>query len=555
MFAASSRYVDENDDHEEIEEDEGEEHRDEISEKEREIAARYERDTQEAFERSRRTFLDVVDENLNPEQVKAIKNAIKKPFSIIHGMPGTGKTTTIQTLVKCWKYVHLSSDVVIMLLAPTGKATQLLQKLDFGGYANREDGTIDESVRGTPVSCMTVDMMLSSTSFHKKGSYVLIDEASMLTCTKFGKILDALEPARVVLVGDPDQLDPIETPPGEETFFETLCLHSDVIPNVKLTKTYRFANVNAALMHNITDFNTISTCEDLKVDGATFTVLQDAESWESIEAQIRSVCHTIRDSKMKETYQFICRTNELRTKLNAAVQEVMSYGYSDSTEIGIRLNDPVICLSNHYVNKRLKVANGTIGRMCWTPARGFHVMYENGFKDYEMDTQFELAYAITTHKSQGDQYDNVLFVLEPSDDRRGGERKAVYTVMSRAKKRCIVIGIPERLNKLLERSARKRRSDFAGYFDEALESYVPPPPAPEPTVEEEEEVHTTERAHAPRKKIRRTRPHVDAPSNTTDEPEHRTDSPGDGDDDADAHVTTAPTFAPRKAVDFYNDYD
>ena len=155
------------------------------------------------------------DPDLNLEQQKAVINALAHPFTIITGGPGTGKTFTAARIVK-----HLGMPQVVVA-APTGKAA-----------ANLEKGI------GRPVRSGTLHSLLqirSAKDFQNPYPYIsadllIVDECSMIDCQMFTYLLSALEAGkRVVLIGDRDQLPPVEG----GSFFSDL-IDSGVVPVTKL---------------------------------------------------------------------------------------------------------------------------------------------------------------------------------------------------------------------------------------------------------------------------------------------------------------------------------
>lgn len=120
-----------------------------------------------------------------------------------------------------------------------------------------------------------------------------------------------------------------------------------------------------------------------------------------------------------------------------------------------RVGDPVMCDENLYeydsdLKKRvLRVANGTMGRLESDAFSNFGVVYENGFRDMApFRSIFQAAYAITNHKSQGSEFDHVVFVCDTTEMAEV-ESGMIFTAISRAKRTCVVIGTRARIQTAL----------------------------------------------------------------------------------------------------------
>lgn len=177
------------------------------------------------------TLLDVDDDALRaavharfdrPQDARqrlAAATAALSRLTVLTGGPGTGKTTTVARLVAVLRDVA-GPDLRVALAAPTGKAAARLQEAVNAELARLAGAPLDAAA-STPLTASTVHRLLgwrpSSTRFAHDSSHrlphdvVVLDEASMVSLPLLARVLDALRPdARLVLVGDPDQLASVE---------------------------------------------------------------------------------------------------------------------------------------------------------------------------------------------------------------------------------------------------------------------------------------------------------------------------------------------------------
>ncbi len=358
---------------------------------------------------------------LNEQQQKAIENAREHRISIVLGSPGSGKTFVIKEIIKQW------GTAKIYCLAPTGKATNMIQRVIHIPHV------------------YTVDKYLTNTA--QTNIHLLIDECSMLTTEQFKEIvesalLEKIKIEKIVLIGDVNQLPPPKSP--NDQFLKQMAA---VFPCVTLTKLYRFKDESAALCRNIQEMMSMETMQ-LYTDETSFSILFDSHSKEDILHNVRRVCISLKYCE-GETTQFICGTNAYREELNREIRVMMQkMGESIlavTMPIPLFLNEPVVCTQNYYDKGELKLPNGTLGKIVREREGGFILRHENGFKEKApFKTKMELAYATTIHAAQGDEYDNVIVIC---DSNQYSDKRMLYTAISRAKKRCVLIGSRERVNR------------------------------------------------------------------------------------------------------------
>lgn len=169
--------------------------------------------------------------SLLPEQAQAIQQLERQALTIISGGPGTGKTYTAGLLVKIfWKGISPSQreNCKIALAAPTGKAAANLQKSLANAVADLQDFP--------PIQATTLHALLNLNSKIQKqpvlisADLLVIDECSMIDIRLMSLLLQALKPgARLIMLGDPFQLPPIEVGAFFSDMVQLVCAPGDQI--------------------------------------------------------------------------------------------------------------------------------------------------------------------------------------------------------------------------------------------------------------------------------------------------------------------------------------
>lgn len=345
---------------------------------------------------------------LDATQLQAVEQAKRQRLCVVYGGPGTGKSTVTQEIVK-------ALPQPVLCVAPTGKAAERLKQA-VGDAA--EVYTLDK-VLATP-ECIE--------RFRQRAA--LVDEASMVGMELLADFCRDVQPSRLVLVGDAHQLPPV----GDAPVFPVL-VRSPGVPSVELTRVYR-QNHASALYRAIRGIH--AGRADFGDDDSFHLLLTPNQ-----RERVAELC------TQTPRPQFLCLTNEMRAELNSLVQsKVNAKGrkVQGITWMDVREGDPVMCTKNLYDKETgtLLVSNGAMG--CVMNQRGtgkLVVVYGTTFADApnkwgKYESTFELAYCITVHKSQGDEFPSVVVAL----GRGGGDwatRALLYTAVSRAKESCTVL--------------------------------------------------------------------------------------------------------------------
>jgi exodeoxyribonuclease V alpha subunit len=372
-------------------------------------------------------------------QQHAVRNALGNKLSILTGGPGTGKTSTLRSLVDILK----AKGVRVHLAAPTGRAAQRLAETT-GGYAS----TIHRLLKYDPAVGFT-----SNESHPLATDFLIVDEVSMLD-TRLASALFQAVPARahLLLVGDTDQLPSV----GPGNVLQDLITASrapvtrlSVIFRQKgqsgiVTTAHAINSGETALPLVATDIENIPASSDL-----TFVVAESAE--DCVRKVIRLCtefiprnydrCDPIADVQvMAPMHKGVAGVANLNLQLQAALNP---RGRAISTQSGeFRQGDKVIQLRNNY-DKNL--FNGDIGSIAaLDPEAGQITAVFDGarhmFTRGEMG-DLSLAYSISIHKSQGSEYPVVIVPLLKAHFMML-QRNLLYTAITRGRRKVFIVGEP-----------------------------------------------------------------------------------------------------------------
>lgn len=415
-------------------------------------------------------FLDEVETSQGiqfaKQQRAAIQMAMANKISILTGGPGTGKTFTVNMIVKCIK--HFSPSASFTLLAPTGKASNRMREL-----IKMPATTIHKGIGLGPREATQEDKQIVVDT-----DYVIVDESSMIDAELFHQLLTHIGPkTNVLIVGDYEQLPSV----GPGLILRDL-IQSGVIPCTRLEFIYRQAKQSAIasnaykLLHGI-----VSGGEDgiiLKSKSKDFwfveTPSEDEVRAKIVEQTFRLL--TIRNERIEDicilsptklgtigTYEL---NKYLQNRINPSATGKEEYLVSDIDLF--RVGDKVIHTKN---NSELGVSNGDTGIITsiYYSAPLKAKVIEVNFTDKddvvvyhgEAIEELDLAYAITIHKSQGSEYKTVIMPMMFSHEFMLS-KNSVYTAWTRAKEKVICIGQSEIVDKIA-RSRRKinRNSNLA----------------------------------------------------------------------------------------------
>lgn len=407
---------------------------------------------------------------LDDMQRRAVMEAVRNGVMVITGGPGTGKTTTINTLIRYFEYENLD----IRLAAPTGRAAKRMTEAT--GY---EAQTIHRMLEltGTPDE-NTAARFERNEQNPLETDVIIIDEMSMVDISLMHSLLKAIMPGtRLILVGDINQLPSV----GPGNVLKDI-INSHCFNVVMLTKIFRQAMESAI----VTNAHRINAGETIDMDRKTpdFFCLKryDAMSVAGVVvALIRDkLPPNVKAAPFDIQVLTPMRKGELGVeRLNVVLQQYLNPPSEDKREKeyhqGIfREGDKVMQIKNNYqiewevvnkynipVDKGVGVFNGDMGiiKEINPFAEQLTVEFDEGRRityAFGQLEELELAYAITIHKSQGSEYPAVVLPLLTGPPMLLN-RNLLYTAVTRAKKCVAIVGNEKIVNQMIRNENEQKR--------------------------------------------------------------------------------------------------
>lgn len=397
----------------------------------------------------------------NDKQKEAIIKALEKNILIITGGPGTGKTTIIKAITELYQKINnLSYDKFLeelALLAPTGRASK---RMSEGSLLPAS--TIHRFLKWDKDG----DTFLVNENNKASSKLVIIDEMSMIDICLFDSLLKGLKDnIKLILVGDYNQLPSVG--PGE--VLKSL-IESEVIDTVHLDQLYRQSEDSyiTTLAYEIRNGNLSQNYLETKGD---YTFLECSSIY--IKKNLKNLCKTIcekgYDYKKVQVLAPMYRGENGIDLLNKQLQEVFNPKSKDKREIKhgdvvFRENDKILQLVNMPdegvyngdigVIKYIKYANTskTHKNEIYVDFDGTVVKYTS--KDFG---KIKHGFIISIHKSQGSEFDIVIMPISLSYGRML-YKKLVYTGITRAKRKLILIGEPKAFERSVYNNCEYKRN-------------------------------------------------------------------------------------------------
>ena len=376
--------------------------------------------------------------SLTDEQSHAIRTTLSHPICVLTGGPGTGKTTTIRSLIQELE----TSSKRYALASPTGRAAKRLSQA-----TERPASTIHRLLGFSPKEGF---------KYNSKNplplDFLVVDEASMLDLILANNLLKAIEPGtHLLLVGDVDQLPSV----GAGDVLRDI-IDSGFIPVIRLNKIFRQAAHSQIILnaHRINKgkmpvFSSKKSSQDIQRNDFYYfpaETPEDAAKW-----LIDIVCHRIPDTfgfiplediqVLSPMYRGPVGVNSLNERLQNRLNP-MQKGRAEKTLFGqiFRQGDKLMQIRNNYDKG---VFNGDIGRLIRIDEvqqelivdfEGRHVSY-----DWSDADQLVMAYAVSVHKAQGSEFPVVVIPLI-TQHYIMLQRNLLYTAITRASKLCVLVG-------------------------------------------------------------------------------------------------------------------
>lgn len=393
------------------------------------------------------------------KQKEAIKMSLKNRITVITGGPGTGKTTIVKAIIEAYKSINKISDSEveekIASLAPTGRAAKRLSE-STGLLSSTIHRFLKWNKENNEFGINEFNKV-----FHK---LIIIDEASMIDINLFASLLKGLtDDIQIILVGDYNQLPSV----GPGQVLKDI-IESNVIPVIELDLLYRQDEESyIPILSNEIKNN----CVD--------NFLQPHDDYQFLKCNSDSIksnlCHIAKQIIDKgynyKNFQIMAPTylglNGIDI-LNKTLQEVFNPNDGSKKEyksgnITYRENDKVLELVNMPDDN---IFNGDIGiieeiipaTISESKREEIYINFDGNIIKYLPKdlNKIKHGYAISIHKSQGSEFDVVIIPLCMSYNRML-YRKLIYTGITRAKKKLILIGDPNAFIRGVQNNAEYKR--------------------------------------------------------------------------------------------------
>lgn len=403
------------------------------------------------------------NEKLSDDQKNAIQGVLDNDISMITGGPGTGKSTIIY-------------EIVLNLMA---------RKEDFRlcSFTGNAVSRIDEIANSEKYSSTFDRMIFNPSNFKKNGKQtfdiLIVDESSMTSTELFYRFIKTFDDIKkIILVGDVNQLPPISF----GSFFHEL-MKSKRIPVYKLTTSHRFKkesgdvsgimhNCNKILEHTMGEFmfdfvNNGTVFDDFFVKEGGFNEIKE------------TILYHIKNGTDYKNILIVSPYKSPLNLLNKMCQDI----YHEKKEKFKDMYGRYWCLGDlvmFNVNDNLsKVYNGSKGIVTYIDKEKMSVQFKFSSlnflllknSDESSDTKSIISidhfYAVTVDKSQGIEYDIVIYYVEKTNKRNQHFfvcKNRTYVAISRAKKYCYIIGDIDCVRKGININAIKKRKEMLSEF-------------------------------------------------------------------------------------------
>ncbi len=419
---------------------------------------------------------------LDPLQARAVEEAVNSGLLIITGGPGTGKTTTINAIIRYFE----AEKMDILLAAPTGRAAKRMTEatgceaktihrlLEMNGSPG-EDGSVSQQFDRNEENPLDADV-------------IIIDEMSMVDIQLMQSLLKAVNVGtRLILVGDVNQLPSV----GPGNVLKDM-IRSGCFNVVMLTRIFRQAAESDIVVnaHRINEGRPV----DLAKRSRDFLFIRRENPDAIINAMITLMTKKLPGYVHADPLDIQILTPMRKgalgvERLNSIFQAYLNppdKGKAEHETGGVifREGDKVMQIRNNYqiewevrgrygiaVDTGMGVYNGDTGiiREIDPFAETLTVEFDEGRMveyDFSQLEDLELAYAVTIHKSQGSEYPAVIIPVH-SGPRMLMTRNLIYTAVTRARACVCLVGVPQAFQGMADNRMEQRR--YCGLLDRILE--------------------------------------------------------------------------------------
>ncbi len=407
---------------------------------------------------------------LDELQRQAVLESVKSGLMILSGGPGTGKTTTINTIIRFFEMEGMD----ILLAAPTGRAAKRMTETT--GYEARTIHRMLEINGGLEEG--------RSAQFERneenplEADVIIIDEMSMVDIHLFRSLLNAISVGtRLIMVGDVDQLPSV----GPGQVLHDL-IESHAYPVVILKKIFRQAGESDIVVNA----HKINRGEEIELNNKSrdFFFLERSDVNVIYKHMIQLIREKLPPYVETSSWDIQVLTPMRKGNLGAVVLNGILQQYLNppsslkreytTGERLFREGDKVMQVKNNYqieweilskygipIDKGMGIFNGDMGilKEINEPAQLLVVEFDEGRRvsyPFSQADELELAYAVTIHKSQGSEYPAVILPIL-SGPKMLFNRNLLYTAVTRARRCVTILGSSQTLKEMIHNERQHRR--------------------------------------------------------------------------------------------------
>ena len=416
--------------------------------------------------------LELVSRDLNMSytdmQKEAIINSLSNKLSIITGGPGTGKSTILNAIIRLYAYMNdlaFPCDELsykITLVAPTGRAAKRMTET-----TNMKAQTIHKTLG------YNFDGGFSFDEYNLLPvSLLIVDESSMLDVNIAASLFKAIpNSCRVILVGDANQLPSIS--PGnvltdlmKTSKFKTTSL-TQIMRQNEGSNIIKLSNMvlNERIAYNIFSSKSEVFYYDCDAQGLIDMIYKILDKYISSGGDIQNKLQIL-----APMYAGVAGIDAINTLVSERYNKQDDFIIRDEKKFKIK--DKVLQLRN---DPELQIMNGDIGQILSITKidekDALLIDFDGKVVTYYAKNleDLRLAYAISIHKSQGSEYDYVILPILPSYSIML-RKKLIYTAITRAKKKVIILGKLDALEKAIHNPDPIRQTSLYQRIEDVQEN-------------------------------------------------------------------------------------
>lgn len=407
---------------------------------------------------------------LTEEQLNAISNVCKYNISILNGYSGTGKSSSINALIRLLE----DNNKSFTILAPTGRAAKVISE-----YTHKTASTIHRGLGYIPPSewIFNIENKLDT-------DIVIIDEFSMCDIWLFKHLIDAvnLQKTKILLIGDSAQLPSVGCGNLLQDFIDL-----SIIPTTSLNKIFRYCD--GGLMKVATDVRLGKRYLTDDINEINFYGIN--KDYAFIPSSTENICtHAVALYKKLLTQNYAPKDIQILSaynkgecgtkKLNSEIQKVANSNYNTNNYIEVGdvkyyKDDIVIQTANNYKARVYNplnladdnefdvafIANGETGVVVEVSKTKAVIDFNGSKVLYNKNDLFNvsLGYSISIHKSQGGNC-KIIILITPQSHIFMLNSNLIYVGLTRMTERCFHLGSANAVNKAVKKKANKKRHTF-----------------------------------------------------------------------------------------------